>query len=261
MTDLHEMQRVWMNALTDPGQSTSVDAAVYGWCGGRQEVGKAFAMYVNNTRAVVMKAMSTTFPHSKVCAGNAIFARAMVEMIRATPPTTGDLGEYGVRFPEFLLSAGATNDAVDLARYEWWMDRLQRTPQEAAWTVEQAAKTDLSLWPGLVLKLRRDTKPLAFDHDVEAIMASSMDSSRDDCTQDRLPTKHCYVLVGGDHIPILHEVSINAYLLATLIENPSDFERATEHALSEAQDFAPFDALLSLISIGAVAMPVTELAR
>lgn len=261
MTDLHAMQRVWMNALTDPRQSMSVDAAVYGWCGGRQEVRKAFAVYVNNTRATVLKAMSTTFPHSKASAGNAIFARAMVEMIRATPPTSGDLGDYGARFTDFLLYAGAAKDTVDLACYEWWMDRLQRTSRDAAWTVEEAAQTNLSLWPGLVLKLRRDTKPLAFDRDIAAMMNSSVDNARDNRRPDKVPARYCYVLVGGDHTPIMHEVSANTYLLATLIESPNGFERATEQALAEAQDFAPFEALLSLISIGAVAMPITESTR
>jgi Putative DNA-binding domain len=261
MIDLHAMQRVWMNALTDPDQSISVDAAVHGWRGGRQEVGKAFAVYVNNTRATVLNAMSITFARSKVGAGNAIFARAMVEMIRATPPTSGDLGEYGAGFPDFLLSAGAANDVVDLARCEWWMDRLQRTPRDVAWTVEQAAQTDPSLWPGLVLKLRRDAKPLAFDHNIAAMMNYSQDISRDGGIPQKTPQKYCYVFVSSDHTPILHEVSAHAYLLATLIESPSDFECATERALLVAQDFAPFDALLSLLSIGAIAMPTTEAAQ
>jgi Putative DNA-binding domain len=110
------------SALIDPGGETP--AIVTGPSGKRAV--KRYNVYRNNVTASLIEALAAIYPAVQRITGVEFF-RAMARFhIRATPPTSPLLFEYGRGFPEFIETyehAGAMPWLADTARIERaWLD-------------------------------------------------------------------------------------------------------------------------------------------
>jgi hypothetical protein len=256
MTDLRTLQLGWMNALRQPDDMLAVEAALMDWSGGRRSHIDAFAVHVNTIRASILNAMRQSYSRTSSLVGDAVFSRAMVGMLIRNPPMSGDLADYGSEFVEALAEQGASAAALDLARFEWCCDQVRRAPFQAPWSASDAAKVPQQEWPELALCLRRDVMPAAFDHDVVLLAAGRIERSMSASALGFPRDSYRYVLVASDYDTVAHPVSAQAYALASSLVTASRFLTATEAAMRQFDDFEPFQALLSLLAIGALAVPI-----
>lgn len=256
MTDLDLMQRAWVNALRDPGNRLAMEAALHGWSGGRRSDEVAFSIHVNNVRAAVLSAMSLTYPRTKALVGDKLFAQAMLSMLREEPPVSGDLGDYGESFPVYLSFFGSSSLVTDIAKCEWLIDYLARTPSQACWTLEEAAAVAPETWPDLTLELSRGARAMAFENDVLQALDPSFDppNAKLFAHIEGPATPHHALILGDSRSPV-HAISMQTYVLASILQRPNRFEEATDRSMELVGNFDPFAALLPLISHGAIATP------
>jgi hypothetical protein len=118
------------SALIDPGSETP--AVVTGPSG--KTVVKRFNVYRNNVTASLIEALAAIYPTVQRITGVEFF-RAMARFhIRATPPTSPLLFEYGRDFPEFIETyehARAMPWLADTARVERaWLDAYHAADAE-----------------------------------------------------------------------------------------------------------------------------------
>jgi Putative DNA-binding domain len=118
------------SALIDPGSGTP---AVVTGPSGKTAV-KRYNVYRNNVTASLIEALAAIYPAVQRLTGVAFF-RAMARFhIRATPPASPLLHEYGRGFPDFIESyehAGAMPWLADTARVERaWLDAYHAADAE-----------------------------------------------------------------------------------------------------------------------------------
>ncbi|MBI2379592.1 MAG: putative DNA-binding domain-containing protein [Gammaproteobacteria bacterium] len=188
MPTLAECQRAWIGALRQPEDAIRYATAVAGWQGGQRSGAQALAVYVNNSRATLIQALSLSYPLSLRHAGTSLFHRAAVRCLRDYPPRSGDLGEYGADFPAVLRDTAAEmhrDDAAwlaDLARCEWLLDQLPRKTAHPAWTRADSTALAPEHWLGLRLSLAPQAACFigdepAYTELAEAFMAQASDAT------------------------------------------------------------------------------------
>lgn len=117
-------------ALLDPDRAAP--AAVAGPTG--KAVGRRYDVYRNNVTVSLVDALAATFPATMRITGTDFF-RAMARFhVRATPPTSPLLFEYGRDFPDFIGTyeyAQSMPWLADVARIEGaWLDAYHAADQE-----------------------------------------------------------------------------------------------------------------------------------
>lgn len=89
-------------------------------------VRKRYAVYRNNVTVSLIEALAATFPATKRIVGDDFFRAMARSHVRATPPTSPLLFEYGGDFPDFIAGyeyARAMPWLADVARIERaWLD-------------------------------------------------------------------------------------------------------------------------------------------
>ena len=77
-------------------------------------------IYRGSIFASLTAALARTFPQAHLAMGEAAFQQTAHAFIRACPPTTPCLRDYGERFPAFLASARPSGASLSgLARLDW----------------------------------------------------------------------------------------------------------------------------------------------
>lgn len=114
-------------------------------------------VYSNNVMAGTTRALSLTFPVIEKLVGERFFTAMAGQFIQTSPPTSGNLDDYGEAFPAFIAAfkpAESLPYLTDVAQLEWaWQlaSRADKTahlsPQELALPPEQLATLKLSLHP------------------------------------------------------------------------------------------------------------------
>ena len=117
-------------ALLDPDRAPP--AVISGPNG--KTAGKRYNVYRNNVTVSLISALAATFPATKRITGEDFF-RAMARFhVRATPPTSPLLFEYGHDFPDFIERYEYAQDMpwlADVARIERaWLDAYHAADEE-----------------------------------------------------------------------------------------------------------------------------------
>ena len=117
-------------ALLDPDRAPP--AVISGPNG--KAAGKRYNVYRNNVTVSLINALAATFPATKRITGEDFF-RAMARFhVRATPPTSPLLFEYGYDFPDFIERYEYAQDIpwlADVARIERaWLDSYHAADEE-----------------------------------------------------------------------------------------------------------------------------------
>lgn len=143
-------------ALLDP--EAPVPAGVTSWNG--SDPAQRFAVYRNNVTVSLIEALGAGFPTVRAMVGEAFFRDMARVFLRAEPPTSPLLAQYGEAFPAFLDGFQPLSGLPylsDLARLEW-LRRLafhaaDAAPLPSAWFaglgMEDLAKLRLKLHPSL----------------------------------------------------------------------------------------------------------------
>lgn len=258
---LGSMQGAWSAALMAPDMHAQAVPGP-GWRGGLRSPAAGFAVYVNNTRANLHNALAASFPATSRLIGQAAFRKVVLACLRETPPSSGDLGDYGAALVERVATApleggqGIDRHIVaEVARYEWQVDQLPRQAREQAWSLMQAAALSPERW--LELRLRPATHTCLFESDVPVrtwvTLALDQDEPQDGPV---MGAAECLLLVAGDDatpsvLPL--DAAQSAWYRALCASHL--LQTATQAALDIAPDFALQPLLQRLLHVGALAVP------
>ncbi|PPD42243.1 MAG: DUF2063 domain-containing protein [Methylocystis sp.] len=144
-------------------------------------VAKRFAVYRNNVVVGLIDALAERFPVCLRLVGAAFFRAMAKSFVRASPPRSPILAEYGDDFPEFIATFDPTRELpylADVARLEWAIGRAYHAT---------------------------DATPLPLEA-VRAIPANALG--------DAIFTLHPSVQIVSSHFPILSIWSTNAFDIA-----------------------------------------------
>lgn len=118
MRSLRELQRGFAEAILDPGASAAAPLIFARGLSPARRLDIYRVSIFENYR----KALAAMFPVSEQLVGKGYFSLLTEEFVRAVPSDSGDVGDYGERFPEFLDSHYSRKQLpylADVARLEW----------------------------------------------------------------------------------------------------------------------------------------------
>lgn len=111
-------QAVFARALLDPEQPPPADLAA--WNGSDPTV--RLAVYRNNVMASLLGVLADTFPVTRELVGEAFFHAMGQCFVRARPPQSPIMAEYGAGFADFIATFAPAQTLPylpDVARLEW----------------------------------------------------------------------------------------------------------------------------------------------
>lgn len=131
---------VFTNALFDPG--TCPPSVLKAWHKGA--VTKRFSVYRNNVVFGLINALAERFPVCLRLVGDDFF-RAMARLfVRASPPKSPVLAEYGEDFPGFISTFDPARELpylADVARLEWAIGRAYHAADATPLSLEAVRAT------------------------------------------------------------------------------------------------------------------------
>ena len=98
MPPLSEVQAEFAAALLDP--AAPVPDGIVG--PGRRPAPRRFAVYRNNVTSALANAVAGSFPAVRRIVGEDFFRAMARDYVRAEPPTSPVLHDYGTTFPDFI---------------------------------------------------------------------------------------------------------------------------------------------------------------
>lgn len=116
------------------------------------------AVYHRTALAARVGALAATYPVLRRLVGEAFFGEAARVHAAATPSASGDLHDYGARFPGFLASyepAAALEYLADVARLEWAVHEAQHAADDER--MDFAALGEVA--PGELARVRIGLRP------------------------------------------------------------------------------------------------------
>lgn len=154
MPPLAEMQSAFADTLLNPD---SPPPATLAHIGG-QPPRRRFDVYRNNVAAGLVDALGTTYPAVRKLVGETFFRAMAREFVRAHPPRSPVLIDYGGGFAGFVETfppAGGVPYLADVARLEWAWTRAYNAADRdplpisalAGFPADRVARTILELHP------------------------------------------------------------------------------------------------------------------
>ncbi|GGO77144.1 DUF2063 domain-containing protein [Marinobacterium nitratireducens] len=110
-------QHLFAAALLDPNRAAPSDIRT--WNG--SDPVRRFAVYRNNVIASLIEALADTFPVCRQLVGDDFFRAMALEFVRASPPSSPRMSDYGEEFPSFIerfTPAASVAYLADVARLE-----------------------------------------------------------------------------------------------------------------------------------------------
>jgi len=142
MSDLSRSQQAFLAAVLDPASEDTLDPG--------------HAVYRRTILATWRGALAGQFPVVERLVGPAFFSEAARRYARAHPSASGNLHDFGLRFPAFLADyphAAGLPYLADVARLEWALHRAFHAPGAAAFDRAALARVAPEEHPGLRLHL------------------------------------------------------------------------------------------------------------
>jgi len=129
MESLDQLQRWFLNSVTQPGAATNVEEQVLP--SGQQSAAERLAVYQNAYGARLLEVLQSLFPCTRFAVGDGIFVQLAAGYLQAHPPSSYTLGRLADTFADYL---DATRPAdwgafvVELVRLEQAIDRVFDAP-------------------------------------------------------------------------------------------------------------------------------------
>lgn len=138
----------------------------------RAPVADGVAVYRSSVLANYRGALAATYPVVARLVGDAFFTEAARRFALAQPSTSGDLGEYGGGFADFLAGyapAAPLAYLPDVARLEWACHECARAPQAPAFDFAALSRVSADHHGALRLALDPAVRLMASTHPIVAV--------------------------------------------------------------------------------------------
>jgi hypothetical protein len=152
MTRLAERQRQFSEALLDPALPTPDGIVGPDGCSSP----KRFSVYRNNVVVGLTEVLKDAFPAVRRLVGSDFFAAMAGAFVRADPPHSPVLLEYGQTFPTFIggfAPAASVPYLADVARIEWAWKEAYHAPDACALNVSDFQAIPVDVLPSIRLSL------------------------------------------------------------------------------------------------------------
>lgn len=210
------------------------------------------AIYRNSTMANLLQALRISYPVVERLVGVDFFERAATGYLRETPSRSGDLEQYGADLGDFLIGyepAAALAYLADVARLEWRVSQLRRSPLPAPLRREQLAAIPYGALTQLRLALSPRVALFCSDYPAFRIWQENRDRSHEPGSVSLAEGADRLLIVASDEIEALHlseaehefyrhcdqENTLASALDAALAQDPEfDLAATLLHALERA---------------------------
>jgi len=251
---LPRFQHAFAAALRQPDHG----AALAALCDDPAEiVRERLALYRGNVLAAAARALGAAYPVVKAIVGDEFFDAMAHAFWRACPAESGDLNDYGDRFPRFLDSfepARSLPYLADVATLEWRVHRAYFAADAPPFAVAQLAalaapeQARVGLHPAAAL--------LATEHPAVAIWSAHQQADPDgaaDALARALAAGPQRALIARPHYAVtVQAIDRPTHALLASLGGGAPLGAATECALAIEPDYDLAAALASLEATGAL---------
>jgi len=211
----------------------------------------------NTYHETLSDALAANFPAIHTLIGTDCFKALAGRFVRAQPPTSPVLSEYGADFPKFLASQAMLTEFAylgDVARLEWaWnqafhaADQPALTPQELCHALEAGKTVEFLLHPSVRL--------LTSPHPVLAIWRLARSDNPNPAAPMAVESgEHLIVLRPASEV-LMRELDAGAFTFLAALQASQPVEAALVAAIQTSPGFSPEGSLGSLVAMGAFTAP------
>jgi hypothetical protein len=139
-----------------------------------------FGVYRNNVFSSLVSVLSARYPAVKVLLGEEFFRAMAAAFIRAHPPESPVMLEYGAKFPDFAAAFGAAVDypyIAGVAQLEWAAHEATHAADASATDISALHTIDPARFGDAVLRLHPAVRLVSSPYPVHSIWRASLDPS------------------------------------------------------------------------------------
>ncbi len=224
-------------------------------------VSAGLAVYRNNVRSSLSKALAETFPVVAQLVGDDFFKYAAGEYFNAHPPSSPIISHYGVGFSAFLddfAPAKTVPYLADMARLEIaWLDAY-RARDASPLPIEKilaAAGDDPST---LCLTLHPSLRLIKSDYPIVSIWRRHKEDPAKDNNNLKDAKGECAMVIRPHLDVLVHDISHGLYSAIQFLSEGGTIENAFEHALSIDENFDPQDAFGAIFNTSIITNIASE---
>lgn len=235
MSSLRELQHVFADALF--ADDRAVPAQVRS---GRFDPARHFSVYRNNVHTVLAGALGDIHPVVRRLVGDGFFRYAAAHYMRAHPPTSGNVLDFGAHFADFLgvfESARTLPYLPDVARLEWAWHESFHAAEGPRLSLEALARVAPNDYARIRFRLHPSARLGASPYPVLRIWEVNQPDYRGEDTVD-LNEGGQQVLVIRRNLSVeIESLSAADFTLLSSCRDGLNVEAAAETVLAEHADF------------------------
>lgn len=197
------------------------------------DVARRFSVYRNNVHHSLGVALAERFPVVRRLVGEGFFAAAAGDFVRAHPPSSPILAEYGATFPDFLAGLGPVarlSYLPDVARLEWLRGRAYHAADAEALTPEAFSQAVATAEGDVGIALHPSVSLFAAPSPAVSIWQAHQGETRDPVPPG---PEAALVFCHGDAVPVL-PVRQDLFVILDGIRNGISLTSIARDAPSEA---------------------------
>lgn len=237
MNSLHELQTRFAAAVH--GEPEAIDRLPIRKSG--VAPARRFRIYQNNVYAAYTGALESSYPVVQALVGEDFFAYAARLYIRRYPSTSGDLNDYGDRYPRFIAGLPQARELPyleDVAALEWAMQEVARAEAPEAFNIRGLASVPPARYPELRFRLHPASRILRSEYPVLAIWRMHQpDAPAGVTVKLRAGGVRLLVIRRGREIE-LEPLSLGEHAMLAALAAGDPFDAAAESALQVEPEFA-----------------------
>ena len=251
MSALHELQQAFASAILDGHADELAPRVRSNRLAGAERV----QIYRNNAYVSLTEALADVYPVVGRLVGTEYFAQLARAYIRAHPPRSGNLHDFGRELPLFvraLPEAHALPYLADVAALEWSYHKVFHAADAGPLDLDRLATVPEAEHGRLRLTLHPATRLVASRYPIYAIWEANQDDERPVPTVD-LDSGPDYVMAARRNlITFVARLAPGDYALAAELASGATLARACGAALAADPAIDVGDALGRLVASGTI---------
>lgn len=249
---LHLLQCQFVEKLLAP---TLDPAFITLFQAGRLSPESGFAIYRNNMQGGLKKALMETYPVCQRLVGEHCFQSILSHYIAEYPSQTPNLCDYGVEFPQFLLTIpfiGEVPYLGDVASLEWAIHRVLIGKEEERfdWTVLESVPSEKH--QDLIFRRRSNSVLYASPYPIDRIWETNQPDFQGEDSVDLAAGENRLLLWRSGYDLRIDRLPKPEWELLTLLEGGYTLAALPTTALAREQHLDILDLLPRLIRAGYV---------